>query len=98
MRLQKYIDEMCGKDHSKKKRKKDDGMAEGRVDEKTAKYLDIFQGEHKSTLAYYEEEPASSWAMGNIPHNAPLTFSRKEVPKIIKLLKMKNSPLVREDK
>ena len=66
-------------------------------DAKTSKYLDIYQGEHKSTLAYYENEPGSAWAMGNIPHNAPLTFSKKQVPTIIKLLKMKNSPLVKQE-
>ena len=95
MRLEEFLDEMCGAKHSKKKKKK--GMDEDRIDERTAKYIDIWQDEHKSTLAYYEDEPASAWAMGNIPHNAPLTFSKKEVPKIIKLLKMKNSPLVKQD-
>jgi hypothetical protein len=73
-----------------------DGDIDRVVLEKSAKYLDIWQGDHKSTLAYYEGQPASAWAMGNIPHNAPLTFSRKEVTRIINLLKMKNSPLVKE--
>jgi hypothetical protein len=72
-------------------------MSEGKLNEESAKYIDIYQGEHKSTLAYYENQAGSSWAMGNIPHNAPLTFNKKQVPTIIKLLKMKNSPLVKQD-
>jgi len=60
------------------------------------KFLDVWQGEHKSSIGYGGNKGGKAFVSGNIPHNAEFTFSRKQVPMIIKLLKMKDSPLVKE--
>lgn len=75
-----------------------------RLDESTELFealdwLAVWQGDHKSSIGWSDkpDDPngGKAFVSGNIPHNAPFMFDRKEVPKIIKLLKMKNSPLVK---
>ncbi len=62
-------------------------------------WLAVWQGDHKSSIGWSDkpDDPngGKAFVSGNIPHNAPFMFARKEVPRIIKLLKMKNSPIVK---
>lgn len=67
-----------------------------KLNEETLKFLDVWQGEHKSSIGYGGNKGGKAFVSGNIPHNAEFTFSRKQVPTIIKLLKMKDSPLVKD--
>ena len=60
------------------------------------KWLTVWQGEHKSSIGYGGNKGGKAFVTGNIPHGAQFTFDRGQVPKIIELLKMKNSPLVKD--
>lgn len=62
-------------------------------------YIAVWQGEHKSSIGWSdkpENNGGKAYVMGNIPHGATFMFDRKEVPRIIKMLKMKDSPLVKD--
>ena len=67
------------------------------LNEATSSFIDVWQGsdgDHKSSIGYKEGEKA--YVLVVINHNSKFMFSKKDVPKIIKLLKMKNSPLIKE--
>ena len=51
---------------------------------------------HKSSIAYGGNRESKAYAVGVILHGATITFDRKDVPKIIELLQMENSPLVKD--
>ena len=52
-------------------------------------------GTHKSTIAFGGNRK-KAYVLGNIPHGATFTFDKKDVSKIIELLKMENSPLIHD--
>jgi hypothetical protein len=72
----------------------------GNVLNEAVSFITVWQGDHKSSIGWSDktDDPGGgkAYVLGNIPHNAPFMFDRKEVSKIIKLLKMKNSPLVKD--
>lgn len=61
-------------------------------------FITVWQDEHKSSIGWSdkpENNGGRAYTLGNIPHGATFMFDKKEVPRIIKILKMKNSPLVK---
>ena len=65
-------------------------------------FLSVYQGknrdgyQHKSSIAYGGKRGGKTYIVGNIPHGAELTFAKKDIPKIVKLLQMENSPFVKD--
>lgn len=79
MRFQEHLDKM-----------------EEELNESTS-YIDVWQGsdgEHKSSIGF-NDKGDKAFVLGVISHNSKFMFDKKDVPKIIKLLKQKNSPLVK---
>ena len=59
-------------------------------------FLTVWQGDHKSSIGFGGVKGGKAFISGNIPHGAEFTFDRKEVPRIIELLIMPDSPLVKD--
>ena len=65
-----------------------------RVDEKID-FIDIWQGkegDHKSSLSIGKD---GITVLGVITHGSKFMFDKKDVPKLLKLLKMKDSPIIK---
>lgn len=58
-------------------------------------YIGIWQGrdgEHKSSLSIGKD---GITVVGVIQHGSKFMFDKKDVPKVMKLLKMKDSPIIK---
>lgn len=71
-----------------------ESIDEDRIDE-ALEFIDLWQGkegDHKSSLSIGKDGVR---VLGVIPHGSQFMFDKKDVPKLMKLLKMKDSPIIK---